>query len=39
MAKRIFSAFLGIVQIKSCRFVVLCDEAKLSTDVDDIIVY
>ena len=39
MTKRVFSAFLGIVVIRGYCFVVLCDEAKLCSNVDHIMIY
>ena len=39
MTKRVFSAFLGIATIQGCKFAVLCDEAKISANVDNIMIY
>jgi hypothetical protein len=39
LTKRVFSAFLGIVNIKGYKFIVLCDEAKTKTNVDNIMIF
>jgi len=39
MTKRVFSAFLGIVNIKGYKFVVLCDEAKIAANVEQLMIY
>ena len=39
MTKRVFSAFLGIVNIKGYNFVVLCDEAKIAANVEQLMIY